>query len=394
MLLGSAILMAGAQKANVDAAKKLAGKVDKIEEARALINQALANPETANKAATLFTAGKIEFDAFSKLRAQQAIDPNSVDPMMIGDLLLRGYDYYVKVPELDLLPNEKGQVKPAFTKDVVKTLAASNPDYFEAGANFFNGKRYYPEAYNAFMIYADMPEMEMLGSKAPVIPDTVRATAYFNAGLAAWSGNEVPAAATAFKKARLNNYPDPQGYIFEIACWQNMAQNDSTLEKDAEKAIYEVAEAGYNRFGLTQPIFLNNMINSMVLNDKGQDARALLNEVVAANPGNAAILGLRGFVEDRLGDEAASEADYRAAAALPDVDFETLKNAAKKVFRLGAEKWNNADQTDAAVRNKIKTDYFEAAKAMAEKARTLKPDDSEIDYILENVNYQLDNYFK
>lgn len=34
-----------AQKAVVDQAQKLAGKSDKISEARALINQAIANPE-------------------------------------------------------------------------------------------------------------------------------------------------------------------------------------------------------------------------------------------------------------------------------------------------------------------------------------------------------------
>ncbi|MDE7343374.1 MAG: hypothetical protein K2N19_05090, partial [Muribaculaceae bacterium] len=51
-----------AQKANVDGAKKLSGKFDKIEEARNLIKQAMENPETANDANTYYVAGKIEFD--------------------------------------------------------------------------------------------------------------------------------------------------------------------------------------------------------------------------------------------------------------------------------------------------------------------------------------------
>ena len=41
-----------AQKVNVDNAKKLSGKFDKIEEARTLIRQAMENPETANDAQT------------------------------------------------------------------------------------------------------------------------------------------------------------------------------------------------------------------------------------------------------------------------------------------------------------------------------------------------------
>ena len=46
-----------AQKAVVDQAKKLSGKIDKIEEARNLIKQAAANPETANDVNTYFIGG-------------------------------------------------------------------------------------------------------------------------------------------------------------------------------------------------------------------------------------------------------------------------------------------------------------------------------------------------
>lgn len=41
----------------------------------------------------------------------------------------------------------------------------------------------------------------------------------------------------------------------------------------------------------------------------------------------------------------------------------------------------------------MKTNYFEASKAIAERAKQLNPDDSDVDYILENINYALDTYF-
>ena len=47
-----------AQKDAVDQAAKLSGKIDKISDARALINQAVSNPETANDVRTYYVAGK------------------------------------------------------------------------------------------------------------------------------------------------------------------------------------------------------------------------------------------------------------------------------------------------------------------------------------------------
>ena len=44
-------------------------------------------------------------------------------------------------------------------------------------------------------------------------------------------------------------------------------------------------------------------------------------------------------------------------------------------------------------RNDVKVNYFEAAKKIAEKAKAIKADDSDIDYILENINYALETYF-
>ena len=396
-LCGMVCMTAGAQKANVDQAKKLIGKTEKIEEARALIQQAMENPETADKALTYYTAGKIEWDAFDKDKMALTINPNNdkINPDEMGNMLINGYNYFVKMLPLDQLPNEKGQVKPAYTKEVLKKMREKTNDFFDAGAGFFNTKKYYPEAYDAFMIFGDMPDQPFFGEngQAPVVADTVRATAYFNAGLAAWSGNKVPEASVAFRKARLNNYTGPEAYIYEIACWQNMSQNDSTMVDEAKDKIYEVAKSGFERYGMAQPIFLNNMINSMINSNQGPQALAEVDDAIAKYPDNANLYGLRGFINDRLGNEADSESDYRKAAAMPDVDFETLKNASRKIFRLGQTKWNDMEPGDTATKQMLKTDYFEAAKTMAEKAKELNPKDSDVDYILDNINYTLETYF-
>ncbi len=392
----AAIGSMSAQKANVEAAKKLSGKPDKIEEARSLINEAMQNPETANDAQTYFIAGKIEFDAFDKDLTNSMINPASVDNLKMGQNLLNGYNNYVKALPLAAVPNEKGKVDTKTPKSIVSALKGHVNDYFKAGADFFNGQKVYPEAYECFMIYADMPEQEFMKGEKLELPDADRGTAYFNAGLAAYSGNEIYKSADAFRKARNVGYDDKQAYIYEIACWQNAAQRDSTMVQTAQEKIMEVADAGYQKYGMDEPLFINNIVNFLVADEKFDQAVSKVSELIAANPDNAGLYGLRGFVYDRMNKDTESVNDYRKAASLDNVDFETLKNAGKKIYRTGADKWNaiegNSEEARAA-RLDVKTNYFEAAKAIADKAKAMNSNDSDLDYLIESIDYALTTYF-
>ncbi|MCH5236336.1 MAG: hypothetical protein J1E95_00870 [Muribaculaceae bacterium] len=385
-----------AQKALVDQAKKLSGKADKLTEARGLIKQAMENPETQNNAETFYVAGKIEFDAFDNAYKTKMINPNdpSAQGTVMADELLNGYNYFMQALPLDGLPNEKGQVKPRFSKDISGKIKGHANDFFSAGADYFNDKKYYPEAYNAFMIYGSLPENGFIESNA-IDPSQI-ATAFFNAGLAAYSGDAVEESAAAFKKARLAGYDQPEAYIYEIACWQTIAQRDENRSKEAQDKIMDVAKDGNEKFGLEQPIFINNMINSMVSDGDIDGAIAELNEVIAANPDNANLYGLRGYVYDRADNNDMSEADYRKAASLPDVDFETLKNASKKLFRIGTQKLNdlegNSPET-AAARQDIKNNYFLEAQKIAEQAGTMNPNDSDLLNVLDSLEYAITTYF-
>lgn len=394
----AAIGTASAQKANVDQAAKLSGKTDQLNQARSLIKQAMENPETQNDARTYYIAGKIEFDAYDNATKAKMINPNdaSAQGTAMADELLQGYKYFLKALPLDSLPDEKGKVKPKFSKDMIGKIGGHANDFFTAGADYFNNKDYYPQAYEAFMIYGDLPESGMLGKMAELIDPSQIATSYFNAGLSAYSGNAVDESAKAFRKARLAGYDDPNCYIYEIACWQSIAQKDESRMKEVQSKILDVAKAGNEKYGLAQPIFINNMINSIVTDGKIDEALAELNKIIEANPDNANLYGLRGYVYDRAEKDTESEADYRKAASLPDVDFETLKNASKKIFRVGTSKWNNLEGVSpetTAARQDIKTNYFETAKQIAEKAQAMQPDDSDIQNVLESINYALETYF-
>ncbi|MDE7181012.1 MAG: hypothetical protein K2N88_07450 [Muribaculaceae bacterium] len=384
-----------AQKATVDQAAKLSGKIDKIADARNLIQQAISNPETAEQARTYYVAGKIEFDAFDEAFKKLAINPNdaAVNKIDMGNELVNGYNYFILALPLDSVPNEKGEVKPKMSKDMVGKINDHHNDYFSYGGELFNNKHYYPEAYNAFMIYGDVTKQPWADKRVKAVPDSVVALAYHYAGIGAYSGSALQEAVKAFEKARLAGINDPQNYVYEIASWQNLAMRDSTLETQAKNQIREIAEHGYRVFGIKNPLFLNNLINSMLQDQKYDDAIAMIDSQISATPDKAFLYGLRGYVNDRKGDETASLSDYRKAASFDDADIETLKNASKKIYTAGTHIWNNIEGNDRDKRMEVKTDYFEAAKAIAERAQALDAADTDVQYILDNINYALETYF-
>ncbi len=384
-----------AQKQVVDQAAKMSGKTDKIADARNLIQQAAVNPETQNDARTYYVAGKIEFDAFDDGFKKQMINPKdkSIDQLAMGEELINGYNHFLKAMSLDSVPNAKGEIKTKFSKDIASKINGHFNDFFNAGGTFYNEKKYYPEAYNAFMIYGSLPSMPFADKAVKATPDSVVNTAFFNAGLSAYAGNNLEASAKAFRSARLNNSDNNQNYVYEIACWQYLAQQDSTKTDEAKNQIKEIAQAGFDKFGMAEPLFLNNLINSYVIENQLDKAISIIDKLIAENPQTASLYGLRGYINDRKGDDDTSVADYKKAVAIDNVDFETLKNAAKKIFKVGTQKWNNIEGATPEQRNDIKVNYFQFAKGITDKAKAMNGSDSDLDYVIENIDYALETFF-
>jgi hypothetical protein len=343
----------------------------------------------------MFKQGQKAFSTFDGMQVQQQINPQSVDKTAMSDALIEGYNIFMKLLPLDSIPNEKGQVKPKYSKKIVNTVVGHVNDFNNTAAlTYYNDKKFYPQAYEAFMIYADMPDVPAFADAGKVLPDSLRATGYFNAGIMANSGNELLKAANAFMKARTFDPQKRDAYVYEIASWQNILARDSSMTAQAEKGISDAAEAGYKAFGIKEPIFINNMINNMVNTSREAQAIELINRELASNPNNANLYGLLGFTYSRMNKEDESVDAYRKAAAQADADFETLLNAANKIFRVGQEKWNALSGNEPGARNEIKTNYFEASKKIAEQAQSMaKQPSSKLDNLLENINYVLTTYF-
>lgn len=384
-----------AQKATVDQVKKMVGKSDKVAEARSLIKQAMNDPETANDAYTYSTAGKVEFGAFDdgikKLMLNK--DDASVDKMEMGRELINGYNYYLKGMELDAMPNAKGEIKPKYTKDMASQISGHHNDYFTYGGELYNKKHYYPDAYNAFMIYGDIPGYEWASKEVKMVPDTTLALAYYYAGISAYSGNNLEDALKALKKARKHGITDSQSYVYEIACWQNMLSRDSTLANQSKVAIEEIAKEGYKNFGISQPLFINSLASAFVDDERYDEALNLTNGQIAQTPDIPILYSLRAWIYDRKGDDMAALADYEKGASFENADVETLNRAARKLYNHGTVVWNSIEGNDNAKRQEVKTKYWDKAKELLNRSLKLDPSNPEAETILDSVNYALETYF-
>ena len=87
-------------------------------------------------------------------------------------------------------------------------------------------------------------------------------------------------------------------------------------------------------------------------------------------------------------------ADYLKSASMPGVGYETLKNAAKKVFKTGTLKFNSLDTADRDGRMKVKAEYFDPAKKIVDQAKAMGQNDPDLDYVIDSLNYALETYFK
>lgn len=398
---GLCLLLAGsmaAQKKAVDQASKMAGKPDKIEEARTLLKGAMENPETANDARTYYVAGQVEWKTYDNIKAMNAIKGITTLDDDMAMMLMNGFNYYLKAMELDPTPDAKGKAN-RFTKDIINQIGGHDWDFYSAGVNFYNDKNY-PSAYGMLNAAADIPANPALkGVSATLIPDSTRGQVYYLAGISAYSSklsdgsNLVPEALKAFKNAADLNYDEPNIYLFQIACLDNMANGDSTLIKQYYPQKIELAKAGFAKYGAEQPNYLGYIIDDYINEqNNAQAALDFLNKAIADNPDVAKFVSMRGYVKGRMKDDKGYLEDTMAAAAMPNADTEVLYDAARASFRYGQAMIGTLGigQGDAAKRVEYIKQYIDPALELATKAKSMDKNGiytSKLQKLIDDIDY-------
>lgn len=314
------------------------------------LKPAFTNPETANSAETYYVPGKTGFDVYDAYILQKSLG-GDIDTKAMGRSLLDGYNFFMKAFEYDSLPDAKGKVKPKFSKDMVNVIVGHVNDFDQAAVGFWQA-RDYEGAYEAWDALLDIPSNPRYAkSNIKHYPDTVIAEIRYNQGLAAWQAGRLDSAMTAFDKSIALGNTNPQ--LFEYAYSVAYAAKN----KEAQKRY---AREGFNRFGTSDPRFLQWTVNGYIEDKDFDTATKMLKDAIAADPNNGAYYYSAGILEESRKNNDAAKVYYQKGIELnPDFPGNYLN-----LGRVLAEEYDALDQ---ATGNMSQADYNKYA------AETLVP---------------------
>lgn len=375
-----------AQKKVVNEAQSIAkGSNADFGEARTLIKGALENPETKDDAKTWYVAGFIEDQQFNAERAKQILGQQPNEPVMY-EALYGILPYFQKAYELDQLPNEKGKVKPKYTKDIKSILSANHVYLFNGGAYYFD-KQEYKKAYDFFNQYVEISELPMFAGTQTAEKDSTFMTVQFYAAAAASLAKDSKLAIAALERAK--NTPYRQYDVYQYLCYEygeaRTAQDSVMLEKTFEEGMQVFPDSAF---------FLNNLINTYIYSNRNEKALEMLNVAIQKNPNDANLYNVMGRVyETGLKDYANAEKNFQIALEKDPNLTDALSNIGRIYYNQGVNKLSEANMINDSKKYQeelsMAKDLFKKALPYYKKAHEAEPEKMDNMIALRGIYYNL-----
>lgn len=375
-----------AQKKVVNEAQSIAkGSNADFGEARTLIKGALENPETKDDAKTWYVAGFIEDQQFNTERAKQILGQQPNEPVMY-EALYGILPYFQKAYELDQLPNEKGKVKPKYTKDIKSILSANHVYLFNGGAYYFD-KQEYKKAYDFFNQYVEISELPMFAGTQTAEKDSTFMTVQFYAAAAASLAKDSRLAIAALERAK--NTPYRQYDVYQYLCYEygeaRTAQDSVMLEKTFEEGMQVFPDSAF---------FLNNLINTYIYSNRNEKALEMLNVAIQKNPNDANLYNVMGRVyETGLKDYANAEKNFQIALEKDPNLTDALSNIGRIYYNQGVNKLSEANMINDSKKYQeelgMAKDLFKKALPYYKKAHEAEPEKMDNMIALRSIYYNL-----
>lgn len=375
-----------AQKKVVNEAQSIAkGSNADFGEARTLIKGALENPETKDDAKTWYVAGFIEDQQFNAERAKQILGQQPNEPVMY-EALYAILPYFQKAYELDQLPNEKGKVKPKYTKDIKSILSANHVYLFNGGAYYFD-KQEYKKAYDFFNQYVEISELPMFAGTQTAEKDSTFMTVQFYAAAAASLAKDSRLAIAALERAK--NTPYRQYDVYQYLCYEygeaRTAQDSVMLEKTFEEGMQVFPDSAF---------FLNNLINTYIYSNRNEKALEMLNVAIQKNPNDANLYNVMGRVyETGLKDYANAEKNFQIALEKDPNLTDALSNIGRIYYNQGVNKLSEANMINDSKKYQeelgMAKDLFKKALPYYKKAHEAEPEKMDNMIALRGIYYNL-----
>ncbi len=315
--------LACAQKGIVkDASRSL--KSNDLNEARALIKQALVNEETTNDPEAWKLAGDIGDKSFDNERTQQMLGKSSNDEAMYNGLM-ESYEPYLKADSLGQLPDSKGRVRNRVRKDISSTLKANHP-FFINGGIFFNEKEDYNKASKFFETYWDIPTLELFeDNRNDFLIDSTYQTIKYYAIITAIQADDHKRALSLIERATAEPFIENSAYqesdLYELMASEYIQMGDTA-------SYLKVLNVGASKFPKSK-YFIPNLINVYIREGENDKALDYLDQAIANDPSSACDLySVKGALFAEVGEFDKAEAEYKKALLEDENCERALENIA------------------------------------------------------------------
>ena len=373
----------GQKKAVSDAERIAKDSKPDFNEARTLIKGAMENAETKDDAKTWYVAGLIEDTQFSTENMKQILGQKPDEAVMyeaLGNIL----PYFKESDRLDQLPNEKGKVKPKYTKNIKGTLNANILYYLNGGAYFFD-QRNYKRAHDFFEQYLEIADLPFMKGEKAAARDSNFMIVQFYAAIAAMQMDDPQQAIKDLNRAKGTDYRRFDVYQSLCYVYDQVLKDTVGLEKTLEEGMKLFPDSSY---------FLNNMINVYISTKRNEQAMQLLNTAISKSPNNPQLyFALGSLYEVGLKDEAKAEEAYKKALDLDPENPSNIFSVGRLYFNQGVsllDKANSLNDQNQYKAEKAKAEaMLRKALPFFEKAHKLKPEEREYMIGLRGIYYNL-----
>lgn len=350
-----------AQKANLKATDNALYEPMDLAEARKNIEPAMTHPETSNQAKTFNLAGKTYVLSYKEI----AGGSNKED---IKNYLLKATDAYFKAWDLDQQPNEKGKVKPAYTKEIKSKLTQLQEYLIGEGNNCYTSQDYK----GAVALWTKYMEIPNSPAMAGTPKDSIYNDIYFFAINAALLDEDLK------KKEAITMMEDFKNVDHKDASKMYDWLYQTYLETgDTTKAINTLKE-GISKNPDNKFLF-GSLINYYISSNKVDEAVKYLDEAIAKNPKEIQYHVVKGNSLMKAKEYDKSISAFNSALAIDANNFEAHSGIGAVYMMKGQDLYNEAGKIpvkqkakyDAAV--KTAKAEFEKAVGPLEKAHTIDP---------------------
>ena len=374
----------GQKKAINDAKREIKNNKPNFEDARNLISEAKENPETKENSETWYVAGLIENKQFDDEKMIQEVMGQIPDEAKMYTALGNIMPNFSVADSLDMLPDEKGKVKPKYRKDMKSIMTYNfNRLYYVAGGGYFFDNKDYKMAYKLFQQYVNIPQMEMFKGDRLAEKDTLYTQIKYYAAISLSQIGDSEKTIAAYQDLKNDGYKENE--IYQYLCSEYEQINDTIN-------LIKTLKEGFEKFP-TESYFLLSLINQYIYTGQADEAIAYLTKAIDATPEEPQLYDVLGKIYEEKQDIPNAQVNFEKALAINPEYTESIGNLGRIFF-------NQAVAAQTAANEIADNRKYEAAKAQTnemfkvalpyfEQAHQMKPDDRDYMIALSRIYYVL-----